>query len=182
MHIDPRALDLLCSFEGYLQRLNDGTDRVRPYLDPVGIPTIGYGSIWWTDGRRVQMADRAITRAEATELMQHELQRKVEPGLIAYIAVPLHPYMDGAVQSFTYNCGVGALRASGLRTAINQRRWSDVPAEFAKWRMGGGKVLPGLVRRRKAEADLFMEGVRLMRTTQGENDNGGWTATVLRAA
>ena len=38
-----------------------------------------------------------------------------------------------------------------------------VPAEFAKWRMGGGRILPGLVRRRAAESALFLEGVRLMR-------------------
>ena len=174
----------ICSahLRGYLQRLNDGTDRDAPYLDPVGIPTIGYGSIWWTDGRRVQMADRGHhagrgNRADAARAATeggtrpHRLYRGTAP--------PVHG-QGGPVLHLQLRrwCSPGLRIADGDQSAP----LGDVPAEFAKWRMGGGKVLPGLVRRRKAEADLFMEGVRLMRTTQGENDNGGWTATVLRAA
>jgi hypothetical protein len=76
--------------------------------------------------------------------------------------------------SFVYNCGSGALRASTLRKVISARRWEEVPGEFAKWRTGGGRVLAGLVRRRKAEADLFMRGVRLQ--AEHSYGEGAWTA------
>ncbi len=62
--IAPDALDLIKSFEGYLQPLNDGTDRVRPYRCPADVPTIGFGSIKYPSGRRVQMSDGPITRQE----------------------------------------------------------------------------------------------------------------------
>lgn len=160
MAIPQEALEgLICAFEGYLRPLNDGTDRVRPYLDPVGIPTIGWGSIWRMDGSRVTMADPPISRAHAMDLMQREVRLKCEPAVDRLISTRLHPLSRGALASFCYNLGGGALQASALRKAINARRWEDVPAEFAKWRMAGGRILPGLVRRRKAESDLFMRGV-----------------------
>src|SRR5262245_33655047 len=144
MSVHPDALELICEFEGYLRQLKDGTDRVVPYLDPVGIATVGFGSIWRMDGTRVEMTDPPITKLQAMDLIDRELIHKCEPAIDRLITVPLHPLMRGALISFTYNCGAGALRGSGLRKAVNERRWSDVPGEFAKWRVGGGRILPGL--------------------------------------
>lgn len=181
MAIHPDALALICEFEGYLRPLKDGTDRVKPYLCPANVPTIGFGSIFRRDGSRVAMSDPPITRAEAMDLMDLELIRKCEPAVSRLITVPLHPLMHGALISFVYNCGAGALSGSGLRRAVNERRWSDVPGEFAKWRMGGGRILPGLVRRRAAEAAMFMKGVAAQRTAPAD-DGGGWITTIMRAA
>ena len=107
-----------------------------------------------------------------TELMQHELQRKVEPGLIAYrgTAPPVHG-RGGPV--LHYNCGVGASGPQDCGRRSISAAGRDVRRSSRKWRMGGGKVLPGLVRRRKAEADLFMEGVRLMRTRRARTTTAG---------
>ena len=149
--IAPAAIDLICGFEGYHKRLAD--DRAAPYLCPAYVPTIGYGSIWRADGTRVAMTDPPITRAEAMELMRRELRLKCVPAVEKLTSASIYrPLMHGALVSFTYNLGGGALAASGLRRAVNDRRWADVPGELAKWRMAGGRVLAGLARRRAAEA------------------------------
>ena len=179
------ALDLICSFEGYLRVLKDGTQRVVPYLDPVGIPTIGYGSIWRLDGSRVEMGDPPISREEAMALMNIELTKKCEPAVDRLILVPLHSLSRGALLSFTYNCGAGALKASSLRRVVNERRWGEVAFEFGKWRTAKGQVLPGLVRRRTAEAQMFLRGVEVLRRLEtaaaSESANWNWTP-VARAA
>lgn len=181
MALHPDALALICEREGYLRPLNDGTDRVRPYYCPASVPTIGFGSIWRMDGSRVAIDDPPITRHAAMALMRREIERKCEPAVSRLITVPLHPLSEGALVSFVFNVGDGALRASGLRRAVNERRWGDVPGEFAKWRMGGGRVLRGLELRRAAEAEMFLRGVREMGSGPAWTGTG-WTATVRRAA
>lgn len=185
MPIDPEALALICEREGYLQPLNDGTDRVRPYLCPAGVPTIGFGSIWRMDGSRVAMTDPPITRAEAMALMQREIEAKCVPAVSRLITVPLHPLSHGALLSFVFNLGAGSLKSSGLRRAVNDRRWADVPGEFAKWRMAGGRVLRGLELRRAAEAEMFLRGVRRSGALEeGADDNqalGRWLTAIRRA-
>lgn len=151
------AIRLIEEFEGCLRLV--GPDLYGPYRDPVGIWTLGIGSIWYLDGRRVSADSQPISKARCYELMHRELRQSCEPAIDRLITVRLHPLSRGALASFCYNLGGGALQASALRKAINARRWEDVPAEFAKWRMAGGRILPGLVRRRKAESDLFMRGV-----------------------
>jgi lysozyme len=56
-----------------------------------------------------------------------------------------------ALIDFAFNLGTGALQMSTLRKRVNARQWDAVPAELRKWVIGGGRVLPGLVRRREAE-------------------------------
>lgn len=181
IHLD--ALALICEREGYLKPLNDGTDRARPYLCPAGVPTIGFGSIWRLDGSRVAITDPPITRAEAYALMQRELAEKCEPAIARMITVPLHPLSAGALASFVFNLGAGALRSSGLRRAINERRWGDVTSEFLKWRMAGGQILRGLELRRAAEAQMFLRGVdALRRGERSDNSGTGWVTTIRRGA
>lgn len=160
MALPPEALALIKEFEGYLKKLNDGTDRVKPYYCPAGVPTIGWGTTRYPNGVRVKINDPPIGQATATSYLAHELNED-EAAFDRYTAVRLHPLSRGAIVSFIYNCGAGAYRGSTLRRKINDRLWSDVPRELAKWRLGGGRVLAGLVRRRAAEADLFIQGVRL---------------------
>lgn len=157
--IAQEALELIEHFEGYLRRLNDGTDRVKPYLCPARVWTIGVGTTRYPNGVRVKGDDPPIDKATAYRYLESEL-REDTAGVNKYTAgVKWHPLSHGATVSFAYNCGVGAFRRSGFRKAVLDERWEDVPRELAKWRMGGGRVLRGLVRRRAAEAKLFMEGV-----------------------
>jgi lysozyme len=70
----------------------------------------------------------------------------------------LNQHQLDALISFTFNCGEGSLAASTLRKRLNRREYAAVPQELNKWVMSGGKRLPGLVRRRKAEGALFSHG------------------------
>jgi lysozyme len=158
MTVIAEAIELICAFEGYHRRLPD--DRAAPYLCPAAVPTIGFGTIWRLDGTRVTMADPPITRVEALARLGDEVSRKCETAVDRHITVQLHPLMRGALVSWTYNLGAGALAGSTLKRVINARSWGSVTAEFAKWRMAKGVVLAGLVRRREAEAAMFMRGVR----------------------
>lgn len=157
MAIVAEALAMIEEFEGCLKPTGDG--RFKPYLCPAGVPTIGIGSTFYEDRRRVKLSDAPITRERAKELLDFELYRVCVPAIATHITVPLHPLMLGALASFTFNVGTGALQASTLRRRINEQRWADVPGEFRKWCRGGGRVLRGLERRRIAEADMFMRGV-----------------------
>ncbi|SDP40941.1 lysozyme [Filomicrobium insigne] len=161
MAIPREALDLIKEFEGYLKQLGDGSGRVKPYLCPARVATIGYGSTFYEDHRKVQLSDPPITRPRAEALLAFEVGQICEPAVDRYVRVPLHPLARGALVSFAFNCGTGALKSSTLLKRVNAGRWDDVPREFSKWRMGGGVVLRGLVRRRAAEAEMFMTGVRL---------------------
>lgn len=181
MAIHPESLALICEREGYLKPLNDGTDRVRPYYCPAAVPTIGFGSIWRLDGSRVAIDDPPITRAEAYALMSREIDLKCVPAVDRMITARVHPLSHGALVSFVFNLGAGALKSSGLRRAVNERRWGDVPGEFAKWRIGGGRVLPGLVIRRQREAQMFLRGVNAQRTG-APPASIGWSTTIRRAA
>lgn len=163
MALCAEALDLIKSFEGYLKPLNDGTGRVKPYLCPAGVPTLGWGNTRYPDGSKVKMTDPPVTRERATELLASELREDEASVQKNTLGVVWHELMYGAATSFTYNCGSGAFRGSGFRKAILDKRWDDVPRELRKWRMGGGRVLAGLARRREAEAAMFMAGVAIMR-------------------
>lgn len=194
MAIPREALELITSFEGYLRRLPDG--RAAPYLCPARVPTVGWGTTFYEDRRLVTLADAPITRERAYELLGFELA-ECEAAVDRLTLRRLPPLSRGALVSFTYNAGAGAYRASGLRRRVNAGDWGGVPAEFRKWRMGGGVVLPGLERRRQAEAELFMRGIReeatnvaAVGTTGGAGDRrrlgsdraGGWLTTIRRAA
>lgn len=176
------VLAFITEFEGYLKKLNDGTERVKPYICPAGIATIGYGSIWRMDGTRVEMSDPPIDKPEATALFMRELTVKCAPAVNRLIVVPLHALSRGSLISFAFNCGEGALKASTLRKKVNAQAWGEVGPEFMKWKSGGGRVLPGLIRRRKGEAEMFFRGLNAQRVMRNVTREDPWTALVERAA
>jgi lysozyme len=141
------AAALCREFEGF---------RARPYLCPAGIPTIGYGSTYYEDGRRVSLQDPPITRQAADDLLMYELRHTYLPGTLrACPNLALHPRRCNAIVDFAYNLGVGRLQTSTLRRTILAEDWDASREQLMRWVRGGGKVLPGLVRRRKAEAELL---------------------------
>jgi lysozyme len=127
---------------------------LRPYLCPAGVPTIGYGATYYQDGRRVTLADPAITREQADALLAWMLATVYLPQVLRLCPGVDRPERLAALVDFTFNLGASNLRASTLRQRVNAGQWEDVPAELAKWVRGGGRVLLGLVRRRWAEAEL----------------------------
>lgn len=138
--INEKGLHLLKSFEGL---------RLKAYLDAVGVWTIGYGT---TRGVRPGMQ---ITEAEAEAFLRDDL-RKFEQAVASSIQVPLDSDQFSALVSFTYNVGAGALASSTLRRVLNQSNYSAAAEEFLRWNKGGGRVLAGLTRRRRAERALFL--------------------------
>jgi len=147
-------LPMIARFEGL---------RLRPYLCPAGVPTIGIGSTTYLDGRLVRLTDQAITMEHAYVLARAQVLREYLPAVQALCDCDT-PERLAAITDFAYNVGTSALRASTLRRRINAGRWADVPGELRKWVRGGGRVLPGLVRRREAEAALVSQHPSIMQT------------------
>jgi GH24 family phage-related lysozyme (muramidase) len=145
------CLDLIKSFEGYHRELADGS--AAAYLDPVLIPTIGWGTIQYPDGTKVQMGD-IRSRKQCEEYLQHEIEGKAA-AVEKYVTVPLTQSMFDALVSFAYNVGVGALSESTLLRLLNIKDYEGAAAQFPRWVKAGGKTLPGLVRHRDAEQALF---------------------------
>jgi len=164
--VNRAGIDLIKSFEGLVDG-NPRTVNLDPYIDPVGIYTIGWGhAIKYGNGflskhtphaPRVaaELYPEGITRAEAEALLQSDILSHSLP-VEGLLTVPLTDNQFAAVVSFTFNLGVGAFRRSALRRWLNAGRFDLAAAEFPKWNKAGGKVLKGLTRRRRAEAALFL--------------------------
>jgi len=138
-------LPLLERFEGL---------RLRPYLCPAGVPTIGLGSTRYLDGRPVRLTDPPITREHAYILAREQILRDYLPAVLKLCQGADTDGRAAALVDFAYNLGAGNLRASTLRRKVNAGDWPAAQRELRKWVRAGGKVLPGLVLRREAEAAL----------------------------
>ena len=126
--------------------------RLRPYICPAGYPTIGYGTVYKPDGTKVTMEDAPITKETAESWLLHELQHNYLAGVLkASPALIANPSALGAMADFAYNLGVARYRGSTLRRRVDAKDWDGAKEELMKWTRGGGRELPGLVRRRKAE-------------------------------
>jgi len=147
MRINERGLKIIKLFEGF---------RSEPYLCPAAVPTIGYGSTRTFDGSRVALHHPTIDEAEAEELLLREVGH-CERAVSRLIKVELNQNEHSALQSFVYNLGSGRLQSSTLRSLLNRNAPREqVADELPKWRRAGGRILPGLVRRRAAERALFL--------------------------
>lgn len=141
------AAELCRTFEGF---------RSKPYLCPAGIPTIGYGSTFYSDGKKVQITDSPIDEPSARALLLSELQHTYASGVARLCpALVQDERRFNAIVDFVYNLGVGRLQTSTLRRKLNAKDWDGAKEQLMLWTRGGGKVLPGLVKRRQAEAALL---------------------------
>lgn len=143
-----RGIELIKRFEGYSPTV---------YLCPAGYPTIGYGHVVSPEEREI--FKNGITREQADDLLRRDLLR-FEIGVKSLLKdVKLHGYAIDALVSFTYNVGLSAFRASTLRRKALRGELIDAADEFLKWIYAGGRILQGLVRRRQAERELYLEGI-----------------------
>lgn len=140
------CIALIKQFEGF---------RSKPYLCPAGIPTIGYGSTKYPDGRAVTLKDAPITEAQAEEILTATLQG-FAGSVSKLVKVQLTQGQYDALVDFAYNLGAGRLASSTLLVKVNAGDFSGAAIEFGKWVKGGGVTLPGLVARREAERQLFV--------------------------
>lgn len=114
------------------------------YYCPAGKPTIGYGHV-------CHPKHPPIDVAWAEALLDQDVQKALT-GAVKYCPVLLnHPEKLGAITDFCFNLGIGRLQTSTLRRKINQCDFEGAKKELRKWVNGGGRKLPGLVKRREAE-------------------------------
>ncbi|WP_256013099.1 glycoside hydrolase family protein [Desertivirga xinjiangensis] len=125
----------------------------RPYLDSVGIPTIGIGCTYYEDGRKVKMTDPAITTERAISLFKNML-RTYERAVYSVTRDDINHNQFDAMASLTYNIGVNGYKGSTVVKLVNQDP-NDlrIKAAFEMWKNAGGK--PILLGRRKREAALY---------------------------
>ena len=144
------AAELCRRYEGY---------RAKPYLCPAGVPTIGYGSTYYADKRKVTLEDQPMEEGAARALLMVELEHTYLPGVLRNCPVlATNERRCNAIVDYAYNLGVGRLQTSTLKRKINAQDWDGVQEQLMLWTKGGGKVLPGLVSRRKAECLLVSAG------------------------
>lgn len=129
------------------------------YLDPVNIPTIGFGTVRYPDGKLVTLKDK-ITEQQAEEFLQDECERMAVE-LSTLITVTVNQNQFDALLSFSYNLGVGSFKTSTLRRKLNSGDTLGAAEEFSRWVYATDKrvkiKLPGLVNRRNDEQKLFLE-------------------------
>lgn len=140
MQTSNNGINLIKRFEGL---------RLEAYRDSVGIPSIGYGH---THG--VKMGD-VITGAQADAFLREDLQ-VAELTINTNVKVRLTQGQFDALASFVFNLGSGNFVKSTLLKKLNTGDFSGAAGEFGKWVNAGGKKLPGLVKRRAAEREVFL--------------------------
>jgi lysozyme len=158
--------DLMHRFEGF---------RNRPYLCPADIWTIGYGHVLYQEQIRLpvvtdrpnvvirkkfslrQEDNRVWSKEEINELFRKDVAT-FERGVLRLVpgVVGRQGAFDALV-SISFNFGLGNLQRSTIRMRANRGDWEGAAEAFRMWTKGGGRVLPGLVRRREAEIALFLQ-------------------------
>lgn len=143
------------------------------YYDPVGYPTQGYGrllsrQVWGPLGRPPKdRKERQVANAwlkekyprideETAEKWLKQDMLKAARAVIRLCPGAETPQQLAALTDFTFNCGAGNLEISTLRRRVNRGDFEGASREFLKWVYARGVKLPGLVRRRKAEKELFL--------------------------
>jgi len=140
-------MELAKRFEGFHRVPTfDPERRAHPYICPAGYWTIGFGHLCDAKHPPITMEEgEAYLAADMADALRATLRYcpvlATEPeGRLA------------AIVDFTFNLGAGRLQTSTLRRRINQQDWHNAAHELRRWVYGGGRVLPGLVTRREAEA------------------------------
>jgi lysozyme len=146
MKLNEQGYKLIAKHEGL---------RLKPYLCPARVPTIGYGNTYYADGKRVTMQDKPITKEQAYELLKiiaDKFARQVDTVVTANVT----QNQFNALVSFAYNIGMGNFRKSTLLRMVNlSPQNASIRAQFMRWNKAGGVELRGLTNRRIDEANLY---------------------------
>ena len=167
MKLSKAGADLMHRFEGC---------RNKPYLCPAHIWTIGYGHVLYQEQIKLPMArvegkeipmirkemplkpeDNRVWSKEEIEKLFADDVASFERGVLRLVpgVVGRQGAFDALV-SISFNFGLGNLQRSTIRMKANRGDWEGAAEAFRAWTKGGGKVLPGLVKRREAEIALFL--------------------------
>ena len=146
------------SFEGCLLKASNKLD---------GVWTIGYGQTGSYYGKKV-CKGMTTTKALAHAWLRDHSIKTYENAVMKAVKVPINQNQFDALVSFAYNVGIGAMAGSTAVRKLNQGDYTGAADALTMWTRCNGKVLPGLVRRRKEERALFLTPV-----TQVKNTNNG---------
>ena len=135
------ARRLIEEFEGF---------RATPYRCPAGVPSIGFG-------HAIKKGEKftRLTLREGEALLVKDLE-PVESAIDWLVTAPLAQNQYDALASLVYNIGSKQFGESTLLTLLNAEDYAQAAGQFARWVKSGEKTLPGLVKRRAAEAKLFV--------------------------
>lgn len=139
--------------------------RNKPYQCPALLWTVGVGHVIDPNHAKVPLADRkalpipagwdrVLSADEIDDILRKDLAR-FEAGVLRLIKVPLTQGQFDALVSFSFNVGLGNLQNSTLRMKVNREEFEAAAEQFLVWTKAGGKVLPGLVKRRTHEKEMF---------------------------
>jgi len=145
--------------------------RLRPYRCPALLWTIAVGhvidpthaTVKYEERRALPIPagwDRTLTMDEVDQILGQDL-RRFERGVVRLCpaAVSNQGIFDSCV-SFAFNVGLGNFQRSTLRMKTNRGDFEEAAEEFMKWTKAGGRVLPGLVKRRRDERALYLSGLK----------------------
>jgi len=145
LKVSDKGIKLIQDFEGC---------SLVPYQDIVGKWTIGYGHLIKPDDD----FDAPLTHGQAVALLCDDLE-KFESWVLGAVTADINQSQFDALVSFTFNLGPGALQKSTLLRKLNAGDYQGAADEFPKWCKAGGKEVAGLLRRRKAEREMFLSEV-----------------------
>jgi lysozyme len=144
--VSQRALDAIKHHEGV---------RTKPYRDAIGLWTVGVGHLIG-DGKTLPDAwNRVLTMKEVDEILSADLDR-FERGVARMCPTGLTQGRFDALVSFAFNVGLGTLQRSTLRQKHNRGDYDGAADEFLKYSLAAGKVLKGLLNRRKDERAMYL--------------------------
>jgi lysozyme len=157
MKISARGIQLIKHWEGV---------RYRPYICSARLHTIGVGHVLYPDQGRLPLDqrdayplkaedNRVFSGAEVDGILGADLQR-FEVGVAKLFPMVLTQGQNDALVSFAFNLGLGGVQRSTLRQKVLRGEVEAAADEFLKFTRGGGKILPGLVKRRNDERALFL--------------------------
>jgi lysozyme len=137
---------IICEFEGF---------SAKPYLCSAKIPTIGYGNTYYTDGKRVTLLDKEITKVQAFEMFK-TIADKFASKVSQLVTSPLNQNQFNALVSLAYNIGTGNFASSTLLKKVNKNHNdSTIELEFKKWNKVNKKEVAGLTKRRLYESKVY---------------------------
>jgi len=144
------------SLRGIEELIHSEGLKLCPYLDSVKIPTIGIGSTFYEDGKKVTMKDKCLTNEQAMSLAMYTINKIFLPGVVKLLKVPQNQNQVDALINLAYNIGVGALTTSTLMKKINAKGTKEeISAAWRMWNKAGGKVIQGLTNRREREINMY---------------------------
>ena len=157
MKVSQRCKDMIKHHEGV---------RYKPYRCPARLWTIGVGHVLYPIQGRLPLDqrdsyplepehNRTFSKEEVDGILSADLQR-FEAGITKLFPMVLTPGQNDALVSFAFNLGLGGVQRSTLRQKVLRGEIEEASNEFLKFTRGGGKILPGLVKRRQDERSLFL--------------------------